>query len=180
MHFRLAEMRPRSTTRFGVMPVYLTDEGRAADYLRPFADRLFAWEHRNWEAVEVDDAEMRALGAKVLSRESRPRGPDKGQAILGLDFGEGMSGTQYHPEADRPGVMAWIDRPEHALAFQRAYSIELYDRMKKSLDDPERLARTFALLIPGWLTCRYNELAKERGLPELDAPEADLREFEAA
>ena len=51
--------------------------------------------------------------------------------------------------------------------------------MMKTLDDPSRLARTFALLIPGWLTSRFNALAPGRGLRPIPAPVQSMREFEA-
>jgi len=54
IHFAVAEMRQRTTKKFGVMPAYVTDAGQAADFLRPFGYRLFSWEHRDWEAVEPD------------------------------------------------------------------------------------------------------------------------------
>ena len=51
--------------------------------------------------------------------------------------------------------------------------------MMKTLDDPSRLARTYALLIPGWLTSRFNQLALRRGLRGIPAPVQSLGEFGA-
>ena len=42
--------------------------------------------------------------------------------------------------------------------------------MMRTLADPTRLARTFALLIPGWLTDRFNRLAAVRGLHPIPPP----------
>ena len=33
----------------------------------------------------------------------------------------GIEAVQFHPEADRPGVMNWVARPEQAAAFVEAY-----------------------------------------------------------
>lgn len=178
-HFGVATMAPRDPLKFAIFPAYLTPEGRRTDFLRPFGDRLFVWEHRRWHASGLDAARLAALGGAVLARESRPGRVDKGEALLGLRFGPGLEGTQFHPEADRPGVLAWIHRPEHTAALQDAYGHSLLHRMLRTLDDPERLARTFALLVPGWLTSRFNRLARARGLRSIPPPVQSMREFEA-
>jgi homoserine O-succinyltransferase/O-acetyltransferase len=178
-HFRFAEMTRRPDLKFAIFPAYLTEEGHQTDYLQAFGERLFTWEHRRWQAVGADAPRLRAHNGAVLARESRPGRLDKGEALLALRFGPGLDGTQFHPEADRPGVLAWIHRPEHTTALRDAYGHSLLDRMLKTLDDPGRLARTFALLIPSWLTNRFNRLAERRGLRPIPPPVQSMREFEA-
>lgn len=175
-HFRVAEVAPRSSRKFGVMPVYTTEDGREHPLLAPFGDRLFAFEHRNWEAVGLDHSALAKHRGSLLARESRD-GVSKGQALMAFDFAPGVEGVQFHPEADRPGVMAWVARPDQAEAFKLAYGITTYERMLKTLDNPQRLARTFALLIPGWMTRRFNLLAERRGWRPLPPPEQDMRTF---
>ena len=181
LHFRIAEMRRRASTKFGVMPAYLTDGGQQHDYLSHFGYRLFAWEHRDWEAVDIDEARLAALGGKVLAHEAHAESVvNTGDAILGIHFTPGIDGLQFHPEADRPGVMAWVEKPESRARLVDAYGDDLYEKMVKSLSDPQRLARTFALLIPSWLAFRFNELAAVRGLAPIAAPEFDMQEFDVA
>jgi hypothetical protein len=52
--------------------------------------------------------------------------------------------------------------------------------MVKSLGNPDRLAKTFALLIPGWLTYRFNEIAPTRDWKPLDPPSQDMASFDVA
>jgi hypothetical protein len=177
-HFRFATMTERPNLKFAIFPAYLTPGGQRTDFLRPFGDRLFVWEHRAWQAVQLDPQRVAAHGGALLATESRPGQTDKGEGLLGFRFGPGLEGTQFHPEADRPGVLAWIERPEHAEALKDAYGNSLYDRMMKTLGDPERLARTYALLIPGWLTERFNRLARARGLQPVAPPVQNMEEFE--
>jgi len=178
-HFRLAEMTRRQDLKFAIFPAYVTEDGAQTDYLQPFGERLFVWEHRRWQAVALDASRLRQLQGALLARESRPGQSHKGEALLALRFGPGLEGTQFHPEADRPGVMAWIHRPEHTAALRDAYGHSLLERMMKTLEDPGRLARTYALLIPGWLTCRFNRLAAARGLRPISPPAQNMSEFEA-
>jgi GMP synthase-like glutamine amidotransferase len=175
-HFGIAEVAPRTARKFGVMPVYTTDAGRGHPLLAPFGDRLFAFEHRNWEAIGLDEGKLARHGGRLLARESRD-GVTKGAGLMAFDFAPGVEGVQFHPEADRPGVVAWVERPDQAEAFKLAYGLTTYERMLKTLDDPSRLARTFAMLIPGWMHRRFNRLAKMRGWAPLGAPVQDMSSF---
>jgi GMP synthase-like glutamine amidotransferase len=167
--FDVAEVAPRTSRKFGVMPVYTTEQGRAHPLLSTFKDRLFAFEHRNWEAVHLDESALAKHGGKLLARESRD-GVSKGEALLAFEFAPGVEGVQFHPEADRPGVMAWVANPEQAEAFKQAYGVTTYERMLKTLDDPSRLARTFALLIPSWMVRRFNMIGEREGWKPLPEP----------
>lgn len=175
-HFGVAEVAPRSSRKFGVMPIYTTEEGRNHPLLSPFADRLFSFEHRNWEAIGLDQSKLDRLGGTLLARESRD-GVSKGAALMALDFGGGVEAVQFHPEADRPGVMAWVARPDQAEAFKLAYGVVTYERMLKTLDNPMRLARTFALTIPGWMARRFNAMADLQGWKPVPPPVQDMATF---
>lgn len=179
-HFAVAEMTKRDTLKFGVMPAYITEPGMRSELFRPFDDRLFVWEHRSWQAVNLDERRLEQLGGELWAVESRPGGSiDKGPANMAFKFAPGIQGTQFHPEADMPGVMAWINRPEHAADLRDAYGNALYERMIQTLKNPMRLARTFALLLPGWLARRFNEIAEDRELQKIELPEnVDMHSFE--
>lgn len=169
-HYKLADVVPRADRKFGVMPIYTTPVGQQHPLLAPFGDRLFAFEHRNWEAVNLDERRLSSLGGQLLARESRD-GISKGRAILGLQVAPGVEAVQFHPEADRAGVMSWLARPEQAAAFKATYGEVTYLAMLRTLDDPRRLARTYALVIPGWLGRCFNEIAGPRGYAELPSLE---------
>ncbi|APR77765.1 Hypothetical protein A7982_03112 [Minicystis rosea] len=179
-HLDIARIAPRAERKFGVMPIYTTSEGQKHPLLSAFGDRLFAFEHRNWEAIDLNESRLNALGGKLLARESRD-GVSKGRAILALDAGPGIETVQFHPEADRPGVMNWVARPEQAAAFKATYGEETYQAMLRTLENPRRLARTYALVIPGWLNRRFNMLAPSRGYAPVDPPSEDVTSaFQAA
>jgi len=171
MHFGLAAMIPRER-KFGIMPVYPTEEGLAHPMFAPFGDRLFVWEHRSWQAVGLDEKRLNELGGKLLARESRD-GHSKGQGLMAFQFSRGIEGTIFHPEADRPGVLNWLERPEQAKAVIETYGELIYKRMTKTIDDPTRLARTYALLLPGWLARSFNAMAQERDWAPVEMPTYD-------
>lgn len=172
MHFGVARMDKSPARKFGVMPVYMTERGMRSPLLTAFGDRLFAFEHRYWHAIGLENRRLGELGGELWARESRD-GKSKGEGLLSFRFAPGVEGTQFHPEADRAGAVAWIARPEQAAAFVEAYGELTYRRMQKTLDNPMRLARTFALLIPGWLARRFNALALARGWHPIELPRHD-------
>ncbi len=171
-HFGVATVAMRDSRKFGVMPIYTTGSGQKHPLLTAFGDRLFAFEHRNWEAIDLDEKRLAALGGAFLAQESRD-GFSKGRAVLGLDLGSNVECVQFHPEADRAGVVSWVARPEQAEAFRATYGEETYQAMLRTLDDPTRLAKTYALVIPGFLVRKFNALATARGWREIDAPTGD-------
>ena len=175
-HYALAYIGARAERKFGVMPIYTTPDGQGHPLLSSFGDRLFAWEHRNWEAIDLDEARLRSLGGVLLARESRD-GVSKGRALLALSVGSGIDGVQFHPEADRAGVMNWVSRPDQSAAFKAVYGETTYQAMLRTLDDPRRLARTYALVIPGWLTRKFNELARYRDYLEIPPPSEGITAF---
>jgi GMP synthase-like glutamine amidotransferase len=171
MHFGVAAMVPRER-KFGIMPVYPTEEGLASPMFAPFGDRLFVWEHRSWQAVDLDEKRLNELGGTLLARESRD-GHSKGRGLMAFRFAQGVEGTIFHPEADRPGVLNWLERPEQAKAVIETYGEIIYRRMCKTIDDPARLARTYALLLPGWLARNFNAMAPEHDWAPVDMPTYD-------
>ena len=70
-HFKVAHIGPRGDRKFGVMPIYTTAEGQRHPLLTAFGDRLFAFEHRNWEAIDPDEALLKRLGGTVLARDRK-------------------------------------------------------------------------------------------------------------
>jgi GMP synthase-like glutamine amidotransferase len=175
-HFKVATMRPRATRKFGVMPIYPTGLGMVSPLMRPFGDRLFAFEHRSWEAVDLDERKMEAHGSELWARESRD-GHSKGEGLVAFRFCRNIEGTIFHPEADRAGALAWIAKPDQAKAVIDAYGQVTYIRMLQTLDDPMRLARTYAVMVPGWLARRFNRLARLRDWNPIEKPVYDPNLF---
>lgn len=179
VHFDLATVERREDLKFGVFPSYPTELGQGTALFEPFEDRLFTWEHRAWHVVDLKADKLAAMGGAVLARESRPGRDDKGRALTALAFAPGVVGTQFHPEADLPGVLAWVQKPENAADLTDAYGPDLYKRMVTTLHDPHRLGKTFSLVIPGWLSARFNAWALARDLRAIDRPVEDMAAFSA-
>lgn len=170
MHFRVARLVPRAEKKFGVQPQYTTEAGRNHPLLAMFKDRIFAFEHRSWDALEPDAKLLAALSGAVLAAESRPELHDKGESITSVHIGPGIESTLFHPEADRAGIHAWIDKPEQEAAFKEAYGTLTHERMMRTIAHPERIDRAHKEVIPGFLRRHVNRLAGLRGWHEIPEP----------
>ncbi len=122
--------------------------GQQHPLLAPFGDRLFAFEHRNWEAIDLDEralARARRQAPRARAATASPRAaPSSGSRSRPAS--RPCSST---PRPIAPASMNWVARPEQAAAFKATYGEVTYQAMLRTLDDPRRLARTFALVIPG-------------------------------
>lgn len=170
MHFRVARLTRRAEKKFGVQPQYTTSAGRAHPLLAMFKDRIFAFEHRSWDALEPDAKVLSALSGAVLAAESRPGLHDKGESITSVHIGPGIESTLFHPEADRAGIRVWIEKPEAEAEFKEAYGTLTHERMMRTIAHPERIARAHKEVIPGFLRRHTNRLASLRGWAPIPEP----------
>lgn len=173
MHFGVATMAEMPRRKFGIQPVYMTPAGMRSPLLAPFGDRLFAWENRGWHAVDLNQRRLDELKGELWARESRESLMDKGRAKSAFLFAPGVEGVQFHPEADHNGAAAWLRPPDKARAAIEAFGELTYTRMLRTLDMPDRLARTFVQLIPGWLTRKFNARTELHGWNPLPVPTFD-------
>lgn len=170
MHFRVARLVKRTEKKFGVQPQYTTEAGRSHPLLAMFKDRIFAFEHRNWDALDPDAKTLRSLSGAVLAAESRPELHDKGESITSVHIGPGIESTLFHPEADRAGIRVWIDKPEAEAEFKEAYGNLTHERMMRTIAHPERIDRAHKEVIPGFLRRHVNRLAPLRGWDPIPEP----------
>ena len=166
----LATLHHRKHKRFGVMPIYTTEAGQKHPLLSDFHDRIFAFEHRNWDTLDPNHARLAELNGAELARESRVGKNDKGESMLAFHLGESLEATLFHPEADRDGIRAWISKPEQEAAFREAYGDVTHDRMIRTVENPERIDRAHITVVPGFLRRRFNALAPFRGWALLPEP----------
>lgn len=164
-HFELAQLEQRPMRQFGVMPIFTTARGREHPLLAEFDDCLHAVEHRSWQAVDLDERRMGALGGSLLARERSHDG-----ALLAFHIASGIEAVQFHPEADPTEVMHWLSSPDHASVLKATHGDSGYRDMLRAATHPRGLARTHARVIPGWLARAFNAMAEGRGYRALDGP----------
>ena len=90
------------------------------------------------------------MGAHVLCVEKyRPHVPYV-QAIMGMRFSPYMVGTQFHPEADAPGMSAYLQNEQRKSLVMAQHGEAKWQSMVEQLHDPGKIMWTYAHVLPNF------------------------------
>jgi GMP synthase-like glutamine amidotransferase len=160
-HFQLATVMKRKSTAFGVFPVHLTEEGKEEMVLENMPDPFYVVDSRDWQVIQPDIERMNAMGASILCVEKdRPHVPYE-RAIMAMRFNEYMIGTQFHPEADAPGMSMYLQTEEKKQTVVENHGIEKWQNMIDHLNDPDKIMFTYAHVLPNFLNTALQQLLPE-------------------
>ncbi|GAB4018989.1 type 1 glutamine amidotransferase [Spirosoma koreense] len=150
-HLELAVLSRRKSTSFGIFPVHKTDDGCSDSLLNRLPDPFYAVDSRDYQITEPDMNQMNKLGATILCLEKiRPHVP-LDRAIMAIRFSPEVIGTQFHPEADNEGMLRYFKKDEKRDQIVRNFGKAKYDDMVAYLQDPNKIALTESVILPGFL-----------------------------
>ncbi|WP_018621373.1 type 1 glutamine amidotransferase [Spirosoma luteum] len=150
-HLELGLLSQRKSTSFGIFPVHKTEEGDTAPILTGLDDPFFAVDSRDYQVTEPNAERLEQLGAQVLCLEKyRPHVP-LDRAVMAIRFSPEIVGTQFHPEADNEGMLRYFQTAEKRNHIVLNFGQEKYDDMVAYLLDPDKIALTESVIIPGFL-----------------------------
>jgi hypothetical protein len=116
---------------------------------------------RVYLVIGPDHSRMKELGATLLCIEKeRPHVPLE-RAIMGIRFNPYMIGTQFHPEADAPGMTMYLHRADKKKTVIDNHGLEKWQSMIDHLNDPDKILWTYSHLIPNFLTQAVSGLIQE-------------------
>jgi GMP synthase-like glutamine amidotransferase len=151
IHFGLADVVPRKSGSFGVLPVHLTDEGQADPLLSKLPDPFYGADFREWQVLQPRYESIQSLGASLLAIEKdRPHVPLE-RAVMAMRVSPEIVGTQFHPEADPEGMRAHFSKDEQRDKIVSKHGQEKYDEILFRMSDPDSLSRTYAIFIPEFI-----------------------------
>ena len=150
-HLELGLVSQRKSTSFGIFPVHKTDEGDTEPMLMGLTDPFFAVDSRDYQITEPNSERLESLGAQVLCLEKyRPHVP-LDRAVMAIRFSPEIIGTQFHPEADNEGMLRYFQTAEKRNHIVLNFGQEKYDDMVSYLLDPDKIALTESVILPGFL-----------------------------
>ncbi len=150
-HFELGVLSQRKSTSFGIFPIHKTDEGDIEPLLMGLDDPFYAVDSRDYQVTEPNAERLEQLGAQVLCLEKyRPHVP-LDRAVMAIRFSPEIVGTQFHPEADNEGMLRYFQTAEKRNHIVLNFGQEKYDDMVSYLLDPDKIALTESVIIPGFL-----------------------------
>jgi homoserine O-succinyltransferase/O-acetyltransferase len=150
-YFKVATVTKRKSTAFGVFPVHMLEGGKDEPIFSGLEDPFYAVDSRNYQVIEPDAEQLNRIGASILAIEKeRPHVPLE-RAIMGLRFNDYMVGTQFHPEADAPGMSRYLQREDKKQMVIKNHGFEKWQSMIEQLNDPDKILYTYSHILPNFL-----------------------------
>jgi homoserine O-succinyltransferase/O-acetyltransferase len=150
-YFNAGLVYKRKSTAFGVFPVHMLEAGRKEPVFEGLPDPFYSVDSRDYQVTQPNHDLLNKMGAKILCIEkSRPHVPYE-RAAMGIRFNEYMIGTQFHPEADAPGMSMYLQTEEKKKTVIESYGEEKLISMLIHLNDPDKIMWTYAHILPNFL-----------------------------
>lgn len=160
-YFNVGLISKRKSTAFGVFPVHMLDAGQDEPVFDGLRDPFYAVDSRDYQVIQPNHNLLYRMGAKILCIEkSRPHVPYE-RAVMGIRFNEYMIGTQFHPEADAPGMSLHLQTEEKRKTVIESYGEDKLRNMLEHLEDPDKIMWTYAHILPNFLNQAIGQLQVE-------------------
>lgn len=141
----------RKSTAFGVFPIHMLDSGKDEAVFDGLKDPFYAVDSRDHQVIQPNHDLLNEMGAKILCIEkSRPHVPYE-RAVMGIRFSDYMIGTQFHPEADAPGMSMYLQTEEKRKTVIESHGEDKLISMLEHLNDPDKIKWTHDHVLPNFL-----------------------------
>ncbi len=149
--FNAGIVTKRKSNSFGVFPMHMLDAGKDEPVFDGLKDPFYGVDSRDFQVIQPNLQLLNEMGAKILCIEkSRPHVPYE-RAVMGIRFNEYMIGTQFHPEADAPGMSLHLQTEEKRKSVIENHGEEKLNSMLEHLEDPDKIVWTYSHILPNFL-----------------------------
>lgn len=150
-YFNAGIVCKRKSTAFGVFPIHMLEDGKDEPVFDGLKDPFYGVDSRDFQVIQPNHQLLNEMGAKILCIEkSRPHVPYE-RALMGIRFNEHMIGTQFHPEADAPGMSLYLQTEEKRKTVIESHGEEKLNSMLEHLEDPDKIKWTYSHILPNFL-----------------------------
>ncbi len=157
-YFNAGLISKRKSTAFGVFPIHMLEGGKKDPVFDGLKDPFYAVDSRDFQVIQPNHDLLNEMGAKILCIEkSRPHVPYE-RAIMGIRFNEYMIGTQFHPEADAPGMSIYLQTEEKRKTVIESHGEDKLRDMLVHLNDPDKIMWTYTHVLPNFLNQAIEQL----------------------
>jgi GMP synthase-like glutamine amidotransferase len=150
-YFKIGEITKRKSKSFGTFPCSKTDEGMHEPYFERLPEPFYIADFRDFQVINPDESELKKQGFEILALEKERPKIDLPRAIMAIRFSDEMIGTQFHPEADAPGMLTYLQEPERRAHILKEHGMEKYEQMLEDLEDSTKIDLTNKTIIPAFL-----------------------------
>ncbi|MBL7724227.1 MAG: GMP synthase [Chitinophagaceae bacterium] len=160
-YFNVGVVCKRRSTSFGVFPVHMLEAGGDEPVFDGLKDPFYAVDSRDYQVIQPNHDLLNEMGSSILCIEkSRPHVPYE-RAVMGIRFNEYMVGTQFHPEADAPGMSMYLQREDKRKTVIENHGEAKLQSMLEHLEDPDKIVWTYSHILPNFLNhsiCQLQEI----------------------
>jgi GMP synthase-like glutamine amidotransferase len=160
-YYNVGIITKRRSTAFGIFPVHMLADGVYEPVFAGLRDPFYSVDSRDYQVIQPNYSVLEKMGAKILCIEKdRPHVPYE-RAIMGIRFNEYMIGTQFHPEADAPGMTMYLNREDKKKTVIESHGEEKWRNMLEHLNDPDKILWTYSHVLPNFLNQAVEQLYGE-------------------
>jgi homoserine O-succinyltransferase/O-acetyltransferase len=157
-YFDIATVSKRKSTAFGVFPIHYLLDAKDEFIFAKLTDPFYAVDSRDFQVTAPKHKRLKEIGGKILAIEkARPHVPLE-RAIMSIRFNENMVGTQFHPEADAVGMSMHLQTEARKKIVVDNHGLEKWQSMIDQLGDPDKIAHTYAQILPNFLNEALNKM----------------------
>jgi len=160
-YYNIGILTKRHSSAFGIFPVHMLEDGFNEPVFAGLEDPFYAVDSRDYQVIQPNYDVINKMGAKVLCLEKERRHVPYERAIMGIRYNEYMIGTQFHPEADAPGMAMYLNRDDKKKMIINNYGEEKWRNMLAHLEDPDKILWTYSRVIPNFLGQAVEQLYAE-------------------
>ncbi len=157
-YFKIGNLCKRKSTAFGIFHVHLLSNGKDEPVFNEMLDPFYAVDSRDYQVIEPDHQQIQSIGASILAIEKERPQVLLERAIMAIRFNEYMIGTQFHPEADAPGMSLYLQTDEKKKTVIENYGLQKWEQMITHLNDPDKISFTYSHILPNFLSIASNQL----------------------
>lgn len=160
-YFQLGAIKPRKSTSFGILPIHKTKAGQKDILLEGLDDPFYAVDSRDWQLIQPRLKVFKEKGSTILSLEKIRTHVEYERAIMAVRFSKEFVGTQFHPEADPIGMKAYFLNDINKNIVVNNFGETKYNDMMDKMDDPDKIVKTYALILPRFIEHAILKLSKQ-------------------
>jgi homoserine O-succinyltransferase len=167
--FEVGRISHRVRRNLGVVPILKTEEGKKDVMFEGLQEKFYAFDNRDWQVTDPDFQRIKDLNASVVSLEGSEN--MEGRAITGIRYSDEIETVQFHPEAEKNGILMRFTDPEEKQHIVEVLGAREYDDLILSLNNPGKLLKTYKTILPGFLRRAFNRLMHYYEMPQLSGME---------
>jgi len=161
LYYNIGILTKRHSSAFVIVPIHMLGDSFNEPIFDGLKDPFYAVDSRDYQVIQPNLEVIKKMGAKILCIEKERRHVPYERAIMGIRYNEYMVGTQFHPEADAPGMAMYLNRDDKKQIIIGNYGEEKWRSMLAHLDDPDKILWTYSHVLPNFLNQAVEQLYGE-------------------